>query len=143
GTAVPSKARRAIAGDRCDDAAPRIDPADAVVEGVAEEQIAGAVERDIERPVQQGRPGRSAIAGKALVAGPDRRRDHIFRHRPPLACLGKIKASTRRTPRTRKGRDGGECLRAFTYPLCPSRWGFVFAALARDGAVGLKYREAS
>src|SRR2546423_1493800 len=28
-TAVPSKARRAIAGDRCDDAAPRIDPADA------------------------------------------------------------------------------------------------------------------
>ena len=40
----------------------------------------GVIESDIEGAIQQGRSHRAAIAGKAFLARPDRRRDYIFRH---------------------------------------------------------------
>ena len=79
-SAIAGVAGLAIAGDCRDDAAPGIDAADAVVEGVGETEIPGLIEGNIERAVQQSRLGRAAIAGKALRAGPDRRCDHIIRH---------------------------------------------------------------
>jgi hypothetical protein len=72
----------AITRDRRDDAAPGIDAADAVVEGFGKIQIPGVIESDIEGAIQQGRSRRAAIAGKAFLARPDRRRDYIIRHRP-------------------------------------------------------------
>src|SRR5271166_4481488 len=64
----------------------RIDPPDAMVEGVGEIEIAVHVEADIERPVQEGVFARPAIPGKAPLAGADCRRDDpgLTWHERPL-----------------------------------------------------------
>jgi hypothetical protein len=91
--AVARIAGFAAAGDRRDDAARRVDPPDAMVEGIRKIEIAGRVEADIERPVQRRARGRPAIAGKAALAGADRRRDDpvLLRHQ---------KMSSRQRPRS-------------------------------------------
>src|SRR5579884_1463983 len=87
-TAVAGISLGAVAGDRRDRAGGGIDAADAVVEGVGEIEVAGGVERHVERAVQHRRLGRAAIAGKPFLPGPDRRRYQPvppFRHRRPPA----------------------------------------------------------
>src|SRR5207248_1789328 len=80
GAAIAGIALFAIAGDGGDDAARRIDAADAVVEGVGEIEVGGAVKGDIERAVQQCRLRRPAVTGKAFLADADRRRNRPPRH---------------------------------------------------------------
>ena len=78
--AVAGIAGIAGAGDRRDDPGRGLDAADAVVERVREIQIAGAVERDVERAVQQRLARRSAIPGEPLLAGADCGRDDPIWH---------------------------------------------------------------
>src|ERR1700747_2731351 len=77
----------ARAGAGRDDTGLRIDPPDAMVKGVGKIEIAVRVEADIERPVQEGSFGRSAIPREAPLAGADCRRDNpglTWHQRPPL-----------------------------------------------------------
>src|SRR5579884_2476689 len=87
GTAVAAEAGLAGAGQGRDHPG-HIDPADDRVEAVGEIEIAGGVERHVERAVQHRRLGRAAIAGKPFLPGPNRRRYQPvppFRHRRPPA----------------------------------------------------------
>jgi hypothetical protein len=87
GAPIPPIARFARPGAGRDDAGPRIDPPDAVIEGVREIEIAGIVEADIEGPVQPRSIGGSPVSGKTRLAGADRRCDQpglIWHERRPL-----------------------------------------------------------
>src|SRR5271166_174978 len=68
--AIAGITRLAAARDGCDNTRSPVDAADAVVERVREIEIAGGVKTDIERAVQLRLYRRSAIAGKAALAGP-------------------------------------------------------------------------
>ena len=75
GAAVAGEALGAVAGDRGDHLGPGIDPADAVVVGVGEGQVARAVEGDVEGRVERGLGGGSPVSGEARPPGADRAGD--------------------------------------------------------------------
>src|SRR5262249_26897745 len=75
GTAVAGVAGRARTGTGRDDTGPRIDPPNAVVEGVREIEIAFSVEADVEGPVEHGSVTAPPIPSKARWAGPAGCRD--------------------------------------------------------------------
>ena len=83
-SAISGIAGLAAAGAGRDHTRARIDPPNAMVEGVGKIQVATCVEPDVEWAVQQGARRWPAIAGIALLAGSYRCRNNpgLLWHRP-------------------------------------------------------------
>src|SRR5206468_9428494 len=64
--AVAGAAAPAVAGDGADQAGAGVDPADGVVLGVDDVEVAGAVDGQFLRAVEGGFVGGAAVAGEAL-----------------------------------------------------------------------------